>query len=81
MFIYLNIPVQVVGDGVGHGRNICAAGRSEVLGHIFIVSEDGGGGTNFCTHVADGSFSCTGDGGCSFAEIFDNGTCTALNGK
>lgn len=53
----------------------------QVSPHAVVVGEHGGGGTNFSTHVADGSHTSARDGVDARAEILDNGAGATLDGE
>ena len=46
-----------------------------------IVGEDGGGGADFGTHVADGAHAGAGKGLDALSEIFDDGSGASLDGE
>ena len=65
----------------GQVSNTLALSSHQVVGHTPVEGEHRGGGTDLSTHVADGSHAGARDGVDARAEIFDNGTGTALDGQ
>ncbi len=59
--------------------NVATAGGDEVLGHALVEGEDGGGGSDLSTHVADGSHTSAGDRVNTRAEVLDNVASTTLH--
>jgi hypothetical protein len=66
---------------VGKVSDTFAACGLQVSPHAVVVGEHGGGGSDFSTHVADGSHTSARDGVDAGAEILDNGAGAALDGE
>ncbi|KAH3681124.1 hypothetical protein WICPIJ_007899 [Wickerhamomyces pijperi] len=65
---------------VGKGRDLVSTSGVQVFSHWLVVWEDRGGGTDFSTHVTDGTHTGTRESVDTFTEVFDNLTSTTLDG-
>lgn len=72
---------EIVLEGLGEGSNLASSGGSQIITHALIVGEDGGGGSNFGTHVADGSHTSARDALNTWTKVFNNGTSSSLDGE
>ena len=68
--------VLVAVGEVGNGRTL---GGAQVAGHALVVGEDGGGGANLRTHVADGAHAGARQLVDARAKVLDNGARAALD--
>ena len=68
---------ELLGIVCDHGT----VGGIEIVGHAVVEGEEGGGGTDFSTHVADGSHASAAEGFDTRAGVLDDGTCSTLDGK
>jgi len=66
---------------VSLGGDISSARGLQEIGHPCVVREDGGGRTDFGTHVADGTHTGARDGVDTRTVVLDDGTCTSFHGK
>jgi hypothetical protein len=69
------------GVGLGVFGNVAAFGADEVICHAVVEAEDGGCGSDFGAHVADGAHACAGKGIDAGTVVFDDGACTALDSQ
>lgn len=58
-----------------------ALGSVEVVGHALVEREEGGGSTDFGTHVANGGHTGCGERFNTRATVLDDGTGSALDGQ
>lgn len=72
---------ELLGVEAGEVTNVGTLGGGEVVVHAVVEGEDGGGGTNFSTHVANGTHTSGGEGVDTRTVVFDDGTGTTLDGQ
>src|SRR5690242_606651 len=65
----------------GEVTNVLALGGPQVVVHAVVEGENGGGGTNLSTHVADGGHTSAGERLDTGSVVLDNGTSSALDGE
>jgi hypothetical protein len=68
-------------EAVRVGGDIATLGGLQVVGHARVVREEGSGGTNLGTHVANGSHTSARERLDTRAEVFDNGAGSTLDGE
>lgn len=72
---------QVVLEGFSVLGNVASLGGLEVAAHSLVVREDRGGGTDFGTHVTDGSHTRAREGLDTGTVVFDDSTGSTLDGQ
>ncbi len=75
------ILAEVMGVGTGEVSNVLTLGDGKVIVHAVVEWEEGGGGTNLSTHVANGSHTSARDLVDTWAEVLNNGTGSTLDGE
>lgn len=75
------VGLQVVLERVGILGNLRTLGRVEILSHALVVREEGGSGTNFSTHVANGGHARAGERFNTRTSILDDSTSATLDGE
>jgi len=72
---------ELSGVLAGEVTDLATLGGGQVVVHAVVEGEEGGGGTNLSTHVADGGHASGRDGVNTGAEVLDNGTSATLDGE
>ena len=75
------VGLEVLGDRVGGGDDLVAAGGLQVAAHGVVVAEGGAGGAHFGAHVADGRLAGGAQGTGAVAEVLHDGVGAALDGE
>ena len=78
--IHLRISCKVCLYFISRIGNICAASGSQVAIHRLVVTKGRGRSPYLCTHVTDGTLSCTRHRNGSLTEILDNGARSSFYG-
>jgi hypothetical protein len=79
--VHFGVSGEVLGDLVGQLGHIGAVGGFQVTRHRLVVTEGRGRCSDLGTHITDGAFTGTANAVGAFAEVFHDGTSTALNGQ
>jgi hypothetical protein len=72
---------QVVAESLCVFRDFRTLGGIEVVDHAAIEGEQARRSADFSTHVTDGSHASAREGFDTGSIVFDNGTCTSLDGE
>lgn len=75
------IRLQVVLELLSVVGDVTTLRGAEIITHTAVVREERSGGSDFSTHVADGSHARARQGLDARASVLDNGTSTTLDGK
>lgn len=75
------ISSEVVLESFGVGSDVGTVGSVKVFTHSLVVGEEGGSGTDFGTHVADGGHSSAGERSDTLTEVFNDSTSSSLDSK
>ena len=81
MCIDVCVRTEVLTDAVGQFGHFRATCRTEVVRHLLVISEDGAGGADLCTHVTDRALTGRTDIVGTFTEILNDRTSTAFYGQ
>ena len=68
-------------EALGVVRDVAAVGRVEVVDHAVVEGEEGGGGTDLGTHVADSRHTSAGERLDTRTGVLDDGAGTTLDGE
>jgi len=75
------VGLEVVREAASVVGNFGTLGGLEVVGHARVEGEEGGGGTNFGTHVANGGHTSARERLDTLTKVLDDSACSALDGK
>lgn len=75
------ILLEVLGVGAGVVTDVSTLGGRKVVVHTVVEGEDGGGGTNFSTHVANSTHTSGGQRVDTRTVVFNDGTSSTLDGE
>ena len=66
---------------LGENSNLLTTRLAQVFVGVLVEGEDGASGSQFCSHITDGGLACGRDAVETFAEVFKDGICAALDGQ
>jgi hypothetical protein len=72
---------EVVLEGISEISNGSTLGGNKVVSHAVVVREQGGGGSDFSTHVTDGTHTSGRDRVNTLTGVFNNSTSTTLDSQ
>jgi hypothetical protein len=75
------VGLELLGVSASKVTNVRTLGGRKVLVHGLVEGEDGGGGSNLSTHVADGSHSSGGQSVDTRSGVFDDRTSSTLDSE